>query len=128
MNNREELINIYLIYKDLLTKKQQEYFKYYYFEDLSLSEISENMLVSKAFVGKTLKQIENKLNDLESTLKINTLYNKVLIILLNVFFSSFLFKNLVTLLYSFIIFSFLIKYMKNIKIFNIFCNTFYDKI
>ncbi len=77
MNNREELINIYLIYKDLLTKKQQEYFKYYYFEDLSLSEISENMLVSKAFVGKTLKQIENKLNDLESTLKINTLYNKI---------------------------------------------------
>lgn len=77
MNNREELINIYLIYKDLLTNKQQEYFKYYYFEDLSLSEISENMLVSKAFVGKTLKQIENKLNDLESTLKINTLYNKI---------------------------------------------------
>lgn len=77
MNSREELINIYLIYKDLLTKKQQEYFKYYYFEDLSLSEISENMLVSKAFVGKTLKQIENKLNDLENTLKINTLYNKI---------------------------------------------------
>lgn len=77
MNNREELINMYLIYKDLLTKKQQDYFKYYYFEDLSLSEISENMLVSKAFVGKTLKQIENKLNDLESTLKINTLYNKI---------------------------------------------------
>lgn len=77
MNNREELINICLIYKDLLTKKQQEYFKYYYFEDLSLSEISENMLVSKAFVGKTLKQIENKLNDLENTLKINTLYNKI---------------------------------------------------
>lgn len=77
MNSREELINIYLIYKDLLTKKQQDYFKYYYFEDLSLSEISENMLVSKAFVGKTLKQIENKLNDLESTLKINTLYNKI---------------------------------------------------
>lgn len=77
MNNREELINIYLIYKDLLTKKQQDYFKYYYFEDLSLSEISENMLVSKAFVSKTLKQIENKLNDLESTLKINTLYNKI---------------------------------------------------
>lgn len=77
MNNREELINIYLIYKDLLTKKQQDYFKYYYFEDLSLSEISENMLVSKAFVGKTLKQIENKLNDLESTLKIYTLYNKI---------------------------------------------------
>ena len=77
MNSREELINIYLIYKDLFTKKQQDYFKYYYFEDLSLSEISENMLVSKAFVGKTLKQIENKLNDLESTLKINTLYNKI---------------------------------------------------
>ena len=77
MNNRDELINIYLIYKDLLTKKQQDYFKYYYFEDLSLSEISENMLVSKAFVGKTLKQVENKLNDLENTLKINTLYNKI---------------------------------------------------
>jgi len=40
MNKREELINIYLLYKKLFTKKQQDYFEAYYFEDLSLSEIA----------------------------------------------------------------------------------------
>ena len=70
MNEREKIIKLYFIYKSLLTKKQIEYFKDYYLEDLSMSEISENYNVSKAAVAKTLKTIENKLNTLEKNLNI----------------------------------------------------------
>ena len=53
MKERINLINLYDTYKNLLTKKQQEYFEYYYFEDNSLSEIADNLGVSKTIVGKT---------------------------------------------------------------------------
>lgn len=75
--SREEFINLYIIYSDLLTINQKNYFKSYYFEDLSLSEIAENYNVSKTLIGKTLKQVENKLIDLENSLKINKVLNKL---------------------------------------------------
>lgn len=75
--SREEFINLYIIYSDLLTINQKNYFKSYYFEDLSLSEIAENYNVSKTLIGKTLKQVENKLIDLENSLKINNILNKL---------------------------------------------------
>lgn len=75
--SREEFINLYIIYNDLLTINQKNYFKSYYFEDLSLSEIAENYNVSKTLIGKTLKQVENKLIDLENSLKINNILNKL---------------------------------------------------
>ncbi len=78
--SREEFINLYIIYNDLLTINQKNYFKSYYFEDLSLSEIAENYNVSKTLIGKTLKQVENKLIDLENSLKINNILNKLEII------------------------------------------------
>ena len=75
--SREEFINLYIIYNDLLTINQKNYFKSYYFEDLSLSEIAENYNVSKTLIGKTLKQVESKLMDLENSLKINNILNKL---------------------------------------------------
>lgn len=75
--SREEFINLYIIYSDLLTINQKNYFKSYYFEDLSLSEIAENYNVSKTLIGKTLKQVESKLMDLENSLKINNILNKL---------------------------------------------------
>lgn len=75
--SREEFINLFIIYKDLFTDKQKNYFKSYYFEDLSLSEIAENYNVSKTLISKTLKQVENKLIDLENSLKINKVLNKL---------------------------------------------------
>lgn len=81
MNERDKLIKLFLIYKDLLTEKQQSYFKSYYFEDLSFSEIAENNKVSKALVGKTINNIASKLNEYESILKISTLYTKIELIL-----------------------------------------------
>lgn len=63
------LINLYDYYGDLLTNKQREYFKDYYFHNLSLSEISENYEISRNAVHKSLKDIENKLLRFEEVLK-----------------------------------------------------------
>lgn len=69
------LINIYDYYEELLTEKQKEYFKDYYFKNLSLSEISENKKISRNAIYKVIKETEKKLNYYEETLK---LYKKAL--------------------------------------------------
>lgn len=61
---------LYDYYKELLTKKQQEYFENYYFLNLSLSEISENMNVSRNAVHKQLKVIEDRLTFFEDKLRV----------------------------------------------------------
>ena len=63
------LINLYDYYGELLTERQREYFEDYYFDNLSLSEISENMEISRNAVHKALKDTENKLIYYESILK-----------------------------------------------------------
>lgn len=77
MTERDELINLYEIYKDLLTEKQRNYFENYYFEDLSLTEIGEIYNVSKSIVGKTLNIVTNKLKEYERALKINKIYKDI---------------------------------------------------
>lgn len=77
MNKTLYLINLYDYYEGLLTDKQREYFKYYYFENLSLSEISENNGISRNAIHKVLKEAESKLNHYE---KILGLYEKSLLI------------------------------------------------
>ena len=68
MENREYLCTLFDIYKELLTKTEQETFISYYMEDLSLSEIAENRGLSKSSVGKTLSGAEEKLKEYESVL------------------------------------------------------------
>lgn len=77
MKERDELIRLYDIYKNLLTEKQREYFEYYFYEDLSLSEISELTGVSKSFVGKNLNKITDKLKEYETALSIFHLYENL---------------------------------------------------
>lgn len=74
MKERLYLIDLYSYYGDLLTDKQKEYFEDYYYNNLSLAEISENNGVSRSAVGKAIKEIETKLEYYESVLK---LYSKV---------------------------------------------------
>ena len=69
MNERIKLIELYLLYENNLTGKQREYFHSYYFDDLSLSEISENNLVSRSIVSRTISNVVKKLNNLENILK-----------------------------------------------------------
>ncbi len=65
------LIDLYDIYGELLTDKQQQYFEDYYFENLSLQEISENYNISRNAIYNSLKDVKNKLELYESKLKIN---------------------------------------------------------
>ena len=62
------LSNLYDYYQNLLTEKQQQYFEDYYFNNLSLSEISTNYVISRNAVHKQLKEVENKLYDYASKL------------------------------------------------------------
>ena len=56
------------LYGSLLTEKEQDTFRDYYQEDLSLAEIAEENNVSRAAVQKTVKNVLEKLNYYEETL------------------------------------------------------------
>lgn len=65
--------NLYDYYGELLTPLQQEYFESYYFNNLSLAEISDNYDVSRTAIHQQLKNIEEKLEYFEEKLQ---LYSK----------------------------------------------------
>lgn len=64
------LNELYDLYKDLFTEKQQSYFEDYYYENLSLGEIAENHKVTRNAVHNQLKSVEQKLTFYEETLKL----------------------------------------------------------
>lgn len=70
MDKRDFLIILYDYYESLLNDKQREYFSLYYFDNLSLSEISEELSVSRNAVHKSLKSVEKLLIEYEDKLKI----------------------------------------------------------
>ena len=70
MDNQVLLSILYDYYGELLTDKQQNYFKDYYFDNLTLSEISENYNISRNAIHKSLKEIEEKLMYYEEKLKL----------------------------------------------------------
>ncbi len=61
---------LYDYYGDLLTDTQKEYFEDYYFNNLTLQEISENNNVSKNNASKIIKGALEKLNNYEDKLKL----------------------------------------------------------
>ena len=61
LEKRDYLIILYDLYGELLNDKQQQYFEEYYFNNLSLGEISENLNISRNAVHKSLQSIEEKL-------------------------------------------------------------------
>ncbi len=79
MNDFIYLIDLYDIYKNLLTDKQQKYFEEYYFENYTLEEISENFEVSKAAVHKQIKEVTDKLLSYEEKLGFFKKKNMVLL-------------------------------------------------
>ena len=68
-----EIIELYDLYQALLTDKQKEYFESYYFDNFSITEISENKEVSRNAVHDQLKKTVIKLNDFEKKLKLKEL-------------------------------------------------------
>ena len=73
MDKRDYIILLYDYYVELFNDKQREYFEYYYFNNLSLGEISDNIGISRNAIYKVVKNVEDKLLFYEDKLK---LYSK----------------------------------------------------
>ena len=71
------LNELFDLYSELLTKKQQEYFKSYYFNNLSYGEISNEFGVSRNAIFHQLKLIEEKLLFFEEKLKLYSKKKKI---------------------------------------------------
>ena len=84
MDKNTKLVLLYDYYGELLTQKQKSYFEDYYFNNLSLSEISENDEVSRNAIHKQLKDVEDKLLNYERKLKILERNKKIEKLLLNI--------------------------------------------
>lgn len=78
MDSTIYLTNLYDIYGNLLTDKQQKYFENYYFDNLSLSEISENENISRNAIHKHIVDATTKLENYEKELKIYEKNKKIL--------------------------------------------------
>lgn len=65
---KEHLSSLFDFYELLLTEKQREYFRYYYFEDYSLAEIANIYGVSRSAIYDLLQKTFNLLETYESKL------------------------------------------------------------
>lgn len=63
-------------YEKLLTVKQQDILNMYYKEDFSISEIAENLNITRSAVGDSLKKTQKILEDYESKLNLVDKFNK----------------------------------------------------
>ncbi|MEG0022220.1 MAG: DNA-binding protein [Bacilli bacterium] len=68
MDKEIYLTGLFDYYGELLTDKQKDYFKDYYFSNLSLAEIADNVNTSRNNIHKQLKDTENKLLHYEEKL------------------------------------------------------------
>ena len=68
MEKKVEISMLWQIYGKLLTEKQYEYIDYYYYNDLSLSEIAENDSITRQAVRDIIKKGERKLFEYEEKL------------------------------------------------------------
>ena len=66
--DRFTVIDLLPFYEVLLTERQKEIMKSYFFDDLSLSEIAENLQISRNAVYDTVKKTEKTIFDYEEKL------------------------------------------------------------
>lgn len=71
-NYMNELLTFY---GPLLSARQSEILKYYFYEDLSLSEIADNLGISRNAVFDAIKKAEDKLEYYENNLHLLRDYN-----------------------------------------------------
>lgn len=71
------LNNLFDLYGELLTKKQQMYFMDYYFNNLSYGEIATIHNISRNAIFHQLKIIEEKLEFYEETLNLYSKKKKI---------------------------------------------------
>lgn len=68
MERNVEVGLLFSIYRNMLTQRQAESIDLYYNEDLSLSEISEHMGITRQGVRDNIKRAEHTLFDVEARL------------------------------------------------------------
>ena len=76
-----KISQLYDFYSDLLSDKQKQYLNDYYFNDLSLTEISENYNISKQAVSNNIKRTVLELEQFEEKLNLIKLNNQLLFLL-----------------------------------------------
>ncbi len=76
-NKPFEMCMLFDFYGEILTEKQKEAFDLYYNEDLSLSEISEHLGITRQGVRDAVLKAENILRDTEQKLGLMTRYGKI---------------------------------------------------
>ena len=84
----EQIIKVsqlYDFYSELLSQKQKQYLNDYFFNDLSLTEISENYEISKQAVSNNIKRTIIELEQFEEKLNLIKLNNERLFLLNLVF-------------------------------------------
>lgn len=84
MEEREYIIILYDYYGGLFTDKQKEYFEEYYFDNLSLAEISENENKSRNAIHKSIKSVISKLYEYEEILGLYKKDKKLKVIIENI--------------------------------------------
>ena len=70
MNDVFYLNDLFDIYGELLTDKQKDYFKDYYFNNMSYGEIADKYNISRNAIYKQLSSATDKLKEIEDILKI----------------------------------------------------------
>ncbi len=70
MNDRDYVVMLYDYYSELFNEKQKLYFEEYYFKNLSLGEISDNLNISRNAIHKCLRTMEDKLKFYEEKLQL----------------------------------------------------------
>lgn len=81
LQKREYYIFLFDFYENILTEKQRLYFREYYFNDLSLSEIGTNYNISRSAVFDQINKVHQLLDKYEENLKLYSKYMKRLEIL-----------------------------------------------
>lgn len=76
-----KISQLYDFYSELLSEKQKQYLNDYYFNDFSLTEISENYDISKQAVSNNIKRTIIELQQYEEKLNLIKLNNERLFLL-----------------------------------------------
>lgn len=76
-----KISQLYDFYYELLSEKQKQYLNDYYFNDFSLTEISENYDISKQAVSNNIKRTITELEQYEEKLNLIKLNNERLFLL-----------------------------------------------
>ena len=72
-----DIIMLFDIYGDMLTKKQQDFISYYYNDDLSLAEIAENEGITRQGVRDAIKRAEAQLYEFEKHLGLHERFTQI---------------------------------------------------